>query len=129
MSEAAPEPKANMGAPLKRMDGRLKVTGDARYAADLPLGNLAHGVLVTSSIARGRIRSFDLAGARAVPGLLEIFTYQNASGLKEQKLGSASTSVMPLNGPEVRHDGQIVALVVANTLEAAEEAANKVRVD
>src|SRR4051794_7521020 len=117
-----------MGAPLKRMDARLKVTGEARYAADLPVANLAHGVLVTSAIARGRIRSFDLATARGVPGVLEIFTHENASGLKEQKLGTAATSVMPLNGPEVRHDGQIIALVVANTLEAAEEAASKVRV-
>src|SRR5579871_4989765 len=118
-----------MGAPHRRMDARLKVTGEARYAADLPLGNLAHGVLVTSTIARGRIRNLDLADAWGVPGVVEIFTYWNASGLKEQKLGTASTSVMPLNGPDVHHDGQIVALVVANTLEAAEEAAAKVRVD
>jgi len=127
--EAAPEPMANMGPPVKRMDARLKVTGEARYAADLPVANLAHGVLVTSRIARGRIRGFDMADARAVPGLLEIFTYQNAGGLKEQKLGGVSTSVMPLNSPRIWNDGQIVALVVANTLEAAEEAAFKLRVD
>ena len=114
MIDAAPEPRANMGAPLKRMDARLKVTGEARYAADLPVGNLAHGVLVTSRIARGRIRSFDLAEARAVPGTLEIFTYENAGGLKEPKPGAASTSVMPLNAPHIWHDGQIIALVVAN---------------
>src|SRR5437016_59725 len=111
-----------MGLPLKRMDARLKVTGEAHYAADLPLGNLAYGVLVTSRIARGRIKSFDLAEARAVSGLLEIFTYENAGGLKEPKPGAASTSVMPLNAPHIWHDGQIIALVVANTLEAAEEA-------
>src|SRR5438045_4126358 len=128
MSDAAPEPRANMGQPLKRMDARLKVTGEARYAADLPVGNLAYGVLVTSRIARGRIRSFDLAEARAVPGVLEIFTHENAGGLKEQKLGTASTSVMPLNSPRIWHDGQIVALVVGNSLEAAGEAAYKVRV-
>src|SRR5436190_13281375 len=118
-----------MGPPVKRMDARLKVTGEARYAADLPVANLAHGVLVTSRIARGRIRAFDMADARAVPGLLEIFTYQNAGGLKEQKLGGVSTSVMPLNSPRIWNDGQIVALVVANRLEAAEEAAFKLRVD
>src|SRR3954462_802458 len=129
MIEAAPEPLANMGPPLKRLDPRLKVTGEARYAADLPVGNLGHGVLVTSRVARGRIRGFDLAEARAVPGFLEIFTYENAGGLKEQKLGGVSTSVMPLNSPRIWNDGQIIALVVANTLEAAEEAAYRVRVE
>jgi xanthine dehydrogenase YagR molybdenum-binding subunit len=111
------------------MDARLKVTGTARYAADLPLANLAYGVLLVSAIARGRIRKFDLGDARAVPGILEIFTYENASGLKEQKMGTASTSVMPLNSPRIWHDGQIIGLVVAETLEAAEEASHKVRVD
>ncbi len=129
MSDAAPEPRANMGLPLKRMDARRKVTGEARYAADLPVGNLAYGVLVTSRIARGRIKSFDLGEAHAVPGLLDIFTYENASGLKAQRLGNAATSVMPLNSPQIWYDGQIIALVVANTLEAAEEAAFKLRVD
>jgi xanthine dehydrogenase YagR molybdenum-binding subunit len=129
MSDAAPAPKANMGAPLKRVDGRLKVTGEARYAADIPVGNLAHAVLVTSTIARGRIRQLDLAAARAVPGVLDIFTCENAGGLAAPKLGSASTSVMPLNSPQIWHDGQIIGLVVADTLEAAEEAAGKVRVD
>jgi xanthine dehydrogenase YagR molybdenum-binding subunit len=56
MSDAAPEPKANQGQPLPRIDARLKVTGEARYAADIPLANLAYGVLVTSEIARGEVR-------------------------------------------------------------------------
>ena len=47
MSVAAPEPKRNMGQPVPRVDARLKVTGQARFAADFPIGNLAHGVLAT----------------------------------------------------------------------------------
>src|ERR1700688_1319235 len=64
---AAPTPKANMGAPAPRYDARLKVTGEARYPADMPVANPAFAVLVTSSIAKGRIERFDLDDARAVP--------------------------------------------------------------
>ena len=84
MSTAAPEPKRNMGQPVPpvpRAEARLKVTGEARYPADFPIANLAHGVLVTSSIARGRIRQLHLDEARAVPGVIDILNYENASGL------------------------------------------------
>ena len=66
MSTAAPEPKANQGQPEPRIDARLKVTGEARYAADIPLGNLAHAVLVTSDITRGQVRSIDRTRPRAM---------------------------------------------------------------
>ena len=62
MSDAAPEPKANMGPPEPRLDARLKVTGEARYGSDFPVGNPAYAFLVTSAIARGRIERLDLAG-------------------------------------------------------------------
>src|SRR6201999_4612858 len=61
MSIAAPEPKANMGQPVPRYDAVAKVTGRARYAADVPLANPAFAYLVTSAIARGRVDSFALA--------------------------------------------------------------------
>ena len=56
-----------MGAPAPRYDARLKVTGEARYPADMPVGNPAYAVLVTSTIAKGRIESLDLDEARACP--------------------------------------------------------------
>ncbi len=54
---AAPEPKENMGVPAPRYDARLKVTGEARYPSDMPVANPAYAVLVTSAIAKGRIKS------------------------------------------------------------------------
>ena len=58
MSTAAPEPKANMGQPVPRYDAVAKVTGRARYAADVPLANPAFAYLVTSAIAKGRVDEF-----------------------------------------------------------------------
>ena len=59
---AAPTPRANMGEPAVRLDARLKVTGDARYPSDMPVGNPAYAYLVTSPIARGRIERGHVAG-------------------------------------------------------------------
>ncbi|TMK07486.1 MAG: hypothetical protein E6G72_15310, partial [Alphaproteobacteria bacterium] len=61
-----------VGQPIDRRDGRLKVTGRARYAAEFDIDNLAHAVLVQSTIASGEIIGFDLADAQAVPGVLTI---------------------------------------------------------
>jgi len=127
MSNAAPEPKTNMGPPEPRLDARLKVTGEARYGADFPVNNPAYAVLVTSAIARGRVQNMDLAAAQAVRGVLDIFTQDNTRDLKQVKYGSCSTSIQEL-GPDIRHAGQIIAMVVADTFEAAREAALKVNV-
>jgi xanthine dehydrogenase YagR molybdenum-binding subunit len=126
-SAAAPAPKANMGEPVPRLDARLKVTGEARYPADVPLNNPAFAVLVTSSIAKGRLTRLDLGAAGAVPGVLDILTHETTGELKNlkfQQAGSA-TSIQAL-GPDIFHDGQTIAMVVADTLEAAQEAAFKV---
>jgi xanthine dehydrogenase YagR molybdenum-binding subunit len=129
MSTAAPPPKANQGQPVPRIDARLKVTGEARYAADIPLGNMAHGVLVTSDVARGRVRSIDLDAARAMPGVLAVISYGDMDGIKPPQFGSAYTALGPLHDRAIRHDGQIMALVVADTLEAAEDAARAVKAE
>jgi xanthine dehydrogenase YagR molybdenum-binding subunit len=127
---AAPAPQANMGQPAPRIDGRQKVIGEARYASDFPVANPAYAVLVTSAIAKGRLVGLDLDAAKAVPGVLDILTQENTSELKELKFGAggggASTSIQKL-GPEIAHDGQIIAMVVADTFEAAREAAYKVK--
>ena len=83
MSNATPEPKENMGNPEPRIDGRLKVTGEARYGSDFPVANPAYAFLVTSAIARGRIEAMELSEAKAVPGVLEIFYHANSSELKQ----------------------------------------------
>ena len=122
MSTAAPEPKGNMGQPVPRYDAYAKVTGKAAYAADMPLSRPAFAYLVTSAIAKGRIDGFDLAAAKRVRGLIDIVTYENADKLKQAKLfsngGYVSTTIQPLKSPEIAHDGEIVAVVVAETFEA-----------
>jgi xanthine dehydrogenase YagR molybdenum-binding subunit len=125
---AAPVPKDNMGDPVPRYDARLKVTGEARYAADTPLTNPAYAVLVTSDIAKGKIAKLDMEAARAVPGVLDILTSENTSELKQVKFGGVcSTSIQDL-GPDIQHDGQIIGVVIADTLESANEGAQSIRV-
>jgi len=131
MNRAAPAPLANMGQPEPRIESRLKVTGEARYASDFAVSDPAYAYLVTSDIAKGSIQRLDTSEARTVPGVLEIFTHENTSDLKTVKFGSggggATTSIQDF-GPKIQHDGQIVAMVVAATFEAAREAAYRMRV-
>ena len=137
MSTAAPEPKENMGKPEPRIDGRLKVTGEARYGSRFPVANPAYAFLFTSAIAKGRITAMNLTEAKAVPGVLEIFYHANIGELKngsELKMieyrsgGGGPTSSIQDFGPEIKYGGQIIALVVAETFEAAREAAHRVHV-
>ncbi len=126
MNRAAPEPKANMGKPAPRLDGRVKVTGEARYGSDFAVSNPAYAFLVTSPIAKGRITKIDLEDARSVPGILDILTYENMPKLAEVPFsggGAGATTSWQHMGPEIGHDGQIVAMVLADTFEAAREAA------
>src|SRR4051812_10098995 len=114
MNRAAPEPQADMGQPVPRYDARLKVTGEARYPSDIPVGNPAYAFLVTSPIAKGRITRMDLDDSKSVPGVLDILTHENTRELKPLKYakggGGPSTSIQGL-GPQIEHDGQIVAMV------------------
>ena len=126
MNAAAPQPKENMGAPAPRYDARLKVTGEARYSADVPMTNPAFAFLVTSSIAKGKLISLDLAEARTVPGVIDILTQDDASVLHGGKFGQGAATSIDQLGPEIAHDGQIIALVLADSYEAAREAAYKV---
>jgi xanthine dehydrogenase YagR molybdenum-binding subunit len=133
MSIAAPEPKANMGQPIPRYDAVAKVTGKAQYAADFPLNRPAYAYFVTSAIAKGRINGFDLSAAKKVRGLIEIVTHENAEPLNAAQLfsngGYASTTIQPLKSADVAHDGEIIAVVLAESFEAAQEAAHAVKVN
>ena len=76
-----PPRAASLGQPLDRVDGRLKVTGGARYAAEFAVANVVHAVLVTSTIASGRVKSMDTSAAEKVPGVIKVFTPFNAPRL------------------------------------------------
>ena len=123
-----------IGKPVPRSDARAKVTGAARYAADVPLPGMAYAALATSPIARGRIRSIDSAAAEAVDGVRLVLTHRSLN----ETLGTGGflgtggrfqSSANPLGSAEIAHHGQIVALVVADSQEAAEQAAGLLRVD
>jgi xanthine dehydrogenase YagR molybdenum-binding subunit len=118
-----------IGKPAVRIDGVAKVTGEARYASDEPVPNPAFAFLVTSPIASGRVRSIDQTAARAVPGVLDILTHENVGGeITPPKAPDQGKTTTTLESDKVWHDGQIVAVVVAETFEAAREAAYRVEI-
>ncbi|MEC3888753.1 xanthine dehydrogenase family protein molybdopterin-binding subunit [Xanthomonas campestris] len=123
------------GTGMPRIDGRAKVTGQARYAAEWPVTDLAYGVVVNSSIAKGRIVAFDLEAARAVPGVLEIVTHENRPHMRGMDLfykdmtAPAGSPFRPLYDNVILYSGQPIALVVAETFEAARHAAHLVQVE
>jgi xanthine dehydrogenase YagR molybdenum-binding subunit len=115
-----------VGQPVDRIDGPLKTTGTAPYAYERHdvAPNQAYGYIVGAGVAKGRILSFDLARAKAAPGVLAIVTHENAG-----KLGKGSfNAARLLGGPVVDHYHQAVALVVAETFEQARAAAQLVEV-
>src|SRR5690349_19988012 len=71
-------PKHAVGKPMSRVDGRLKVTGGARYAAGFQVKDVAYGVFVLSTDAKGRVTKIDTAAAEKAPGVLAVITHQNA---------------------------------------------------
>ncbi len=131
-----PNPPAvpgGIGAATPRIDGPLKVTGMARYASDMAVANAAYAYFHTSAIALGRITEIDEGEARALPGIIDILTWRNAAGQFDPlKIfsagGTASTSIMPLQSPDIRHDGEIVAVILAESLDAARDASHRLRV-
>lgn len=123
-----------IGKPLDRVDGRLKVTGQATYAAEFPLENVAYAVTVQSTISRGRIQSIDTAGAEASPGVLAVITHKNMPRLIPPPESENSTvklgekNLLPLQSGQIYYDGQHIAVVVAETFEQAEHAARLLNV-
>ena len=112
---------ASIGESIDRVDGRLKVTGGARYAAEFATPRLVHAVLVQSTIGAGSIAGFDLSAAQVMPGVLTIITPDNAL-----RLSHASGPL--LQDRTIHYNGQHVAVVVAETLEQAHAAAERVHV-
>lgn len=121
-----------LGSPLNRVDGPLKVTGRATYTYEQHVPNCVHGVLVTSTIARGRIRSLDTKAAESTPSVLLVMTHLNSPKLPElqnQKKTSPTSRVLQvLQDDKILYANQPIAVVVAESLEAAEEAAQLVKV-
>ena len=124
---------AFIGKPVSRVDGRQKVTGTATYAAEFNVPNVAHAAVVRSTIASGRVASIDTAAAERAAGVLTVLTHRNAPRLAYRRHKAApdperGERLHVLQDDRVSHQGQPIALVVANTLEQANHAATLVHV-
>lgn len=122
-----------IGQPIDRVDGRLKVTGRATYTADHQVPGLVHGILITSAIAKGRITSMDTTHAVNVPGVLAVLTHKNRLPLAKNptvvEAGKpADRALQLLQDDRVLYGNQPIGIVVAESLEAAREAAERVKV-
>ncbi|MFE0952577.1 MULTISPECIES: xanthine dehydrogenase family protein molybdopterin-binding subunit [Streptomyces] len=113
-----------LGAPVERREGREKVTGTARYAAEYDAVGRAQAWPVPAAVARGRVTGVDPAPALALPGVLAVLTHENAPRLADPE----DPTLAVLQSPHVPHRGWFVGLVVGETLEAARAGAAAVRV-
>jgi xanthine dehydrogenase YagR molybdenum-binding subunit len=119
-------PNGLVGQPLDRVDGRLKVTGGAKYAYEMaPIGQTLYGVLVQATIAKGRISAIDSSAAAKAPGVVLVMTHEQAP---PQGSGPMQKTHPVLNTPEVAYYGQPVALVVAESFEQARAGAYLIQV-
>jgi xanthine dehydrogenase YagR molybdenum-binding subunit len=124
-----------IGDAVPRIDGRAKVTGQARYAAEIAVDGLVHGAVVNAAIARGRILALHDEEARAVPGVLDVLWHghrSEAPQLAHYFEGGddfSTVPVKPLVSDRVHYAGQPVALVLAERWEAARYAAGLVRIE
>lgn len=125
-----------IGKPISRTDGRLKVTGQAKYAAEFGVNNVAYAFPVRSTIGNGMITAFDTSAAESADGVLQIITYKNAARLKTLanpfelfKVGGLlGENILPLQDNKVSYFGEYIGLVVAETYEQARTAAELVKV-
>src|SRR3984885_4855137 len=109
-----------VGKPLDRVDGRLKVTGGARYAYETPQESVLYGFVVEATIGKGTIKSIDTRAAEKARGVALILTHRNAPS---QGTGNHREAHPVLTGPEVTYYGQPVAFVIAESFEQARAAA------
>jgi xanthine dehydrogenase YagR molybdenum-binding subunit len=117
---------SNIGQPLTRREGVLKVKGEARYAADNHPPGMLHAVLAVSTIARGRVSFLDVRAAKNHPGVVEVMTPANRPPLAEDPDAKTNPFMFRLDllqNDQVRYANQSIAVVVAETLEAATEGA------
>ena len=117
---------SNIGQPLARRDGILKVTGKAPYAADNHPKGMLYAVIAASSVARGRVTSLDVAAAKRHPGVVDVMTPTHKPKLAEDpdaKTNPFMFRMELLQDDKVRYANQAIAVVIAETLEAATEGA------
>ena len=136
---ATPDPliekRVNLGTQQSRVDGPDKVRGEARFAAEVRMDGLLYAACVHSAIARGRIVDLDVTAAEAASGVALVMTHRNAPKLALPppigltNLKAAGNNILPvMQDAEIRWNGQVVALVLAETQEQADHAASLIKV-
>ena len=122
----------SVGQPRSRVDGYAKVTGTAKYAGEFTTPGLLHGVVVSSAIAKGRMTRIDIAAAKAVAGVVEVFTHENRMRTAwrdakfQDEVAPPGAPFRALYSDKIAFSGQPIALVVAESFEAARYAATLV---
>ena len=127
-----------IGQPISRVDGVLKVTGAATYTAEHAIAELTHGIVVGSTIARGKVLSINCDEAAALPGVLQVITHEEMPKLRAipDKVdgivfggeGGLIEMMIPMQDDRIHYAGQAIAIVVAETLEQAQYAATLLKV-
>jgi len=130
------ERRAAIGRQASRLDGPAKVSGEARFAAEVAMDRLSYASLVHSTVTRGRITRLETAAAEAAPGVILVLTHRNMPRIAPlalisfTDLSAVGNSSLPiLQDPVVRYNGQVVALVLAETQEQADHAAALIEID
>jgi xanthine dehydrogenase YagR molybdenum-binding subunit len=123
-----------IGQPISRVDGRLKVTGAARYTADIAVAGAVYAAIVHSTIANGRTISIDTTAAEKAPGALAVFTHHNMPRMNPtpkpwSHLRPHGQGYLPLQDDRIHYAGQPIALVVAATLDEATYAGTLIKVE
>jgi xanthine dehydrogenase YagR molybdenum-binding subunit len=115
-----------IGAPVSRLDGQLKVTGAATFAAEFPIEGMVYAALVYSTIPKGRIKALDTGDAEAAPGVVLVMTHKNAPRLKPTPLfnsdpkAAGPSTIAILQDNLVHWNGEAIAIVLAETQEQAD---------
>ncbi len=117
-----------IGQPVSRVDGPLKVRGEARFAAEFPVDGMVYAAVVFSTIPRGRVVSFDTAAAESAPGVVLVMTHRNAPKIEamsffgEAGKAAAGDDLPIFQDDQIHWNGQPVAVVLAETQEQANHA-------
>ncbi|REA64013.1 xanthine dehydrogenase family protein molybdopterin-binding subunit [Dyadobacter luteus] len=125
---------ASIGQPISRLEGNLKVTGAAKYSGDYNVAGLLYGHVINSTITKGKIAQISTVKAKALPGVIQVFTHENRPSLAwfnqmyADMDAPPGSPFRPLYDGEIRYNGQPIGLVVAETFELARYAATLVEV-
>ncbi len=130
----ARENQGLIGAPISRLDGPVKVQGQARFAAEFPMEGMAYAAVLFATVPKGRIATLDTAAAQAAPGVALVMTHENAPRMKPMpvfmsKAKAAGGDDLPVMQDDLVHwNGQPIAVVLADTQEQADHAKTLIRV-